>query len=55
MFRGGEDERCQHFFFRVPISICIISIHGNRQRKEGDAGTKKIIKKGQIDEGTMAA
>lgn len=40
VFRGGEDERCQHFFFRVPISICIISIHGNRQRKEGDAGTK---------------
>lgn len=47
---GSEDGRCQHFFFRVPISICIISIPHEQQRKEGDARTKN-----QIDTGTMVA
>lgn len=34
VFRGGEDERCQHFFLRVPISICIISIQFTATDKE---------------------
>lgn len=37
---GSMDGRCQHFPFRVPISICIISIPHEQQRKEGDAHTK---------------
>ncbi len=44
---GSEDVRCQHFFFRVPISICIISIPHEQQRKEGDVHTKTKLTREQ--------
>lgn len=44
---GSKDERCQHFFFRVPISICIFFIPHKQQRKEGDAHTKTKLTREQ--------
>lgn len=41
------DGRCQHFSFRVPISICIISIPHGPQRKDGDAHTKPKLTREQ--------
>lgn len=46
---GSKDERCQQFFFRVPISICIFSIPHKQQRKE------EMLVQNQIDKGTMVA
>ena len=50
VFRAARTKKCQHFFFQVPISICIISFYRKLKRKAGDAGTKT-----QIDEETMVA
>lgn len=44
---GSKDGRCQHFSFSLPISICIISIPHEQQRKGRDAHTKPKLTREQ--------